>query len=293
MSNLKTVLQQNKQLIDRTMQEILDKQQVVSATLQEAMEYSLFSGGKRIRPILCLLSAELCRADRAPACQAGCALEFIHTYSLIHDDLPEMDDDDYRRGKPSNHKVYGPGIAILAGDGLLTLAFNVLAGLDLPPARVRKIMLAVSQGAGPAGMVGGQVLDLQGENSDLSCEQLQNIHSNKTAALITGSVLAGAHCGRPRQEELQALEKYAHNLGLLFQITDDILDVTGDSAKLGKAAGSDRELNKTTYPSLLGLEGARSRAREYADTARRAVDIFGEKATTLTELVDFVLHREY
>ena len=293
MKTIEKILKEKKQLIETDMKKYLQKEQHVSATLQEAMEYSLFSGGKRIRPILCLLTADLVAGDITAARRAACALEFIHTYSLIHDDLPVMDDDDFRRGQPSNHKVYGPGIAILAGDGLLTLAFNVLAGLQLPAGKTNKIMAVVSAGAGPDGMVGGQVLDLQGEERQLSLHELQLIHKNKTGALIKSSILAGAYCGDPRSEEVAALEEFALKLGLLFQITDDILDVIGDRETLGKAAGSDDRQNKATYPALLGLQGARKRASQCAQEAKTALDIFGEGASVLRKLVSFVLDRDY
>ncbi|MFW6278895.1 MAG: polyprenyl synthetase family protein [Bacillota bacterium] len=292
MKDFSAILKDKAQVVDQTLQMIMENQQPVSEKLAAAMEYTLFSGGKRIRPVLTLLTCELVAGEMSAARRTGAALELIHTYSLIHDDLPSMDDDDYRRGNPTNHQVYGPGFAILAGDGLLTMAFEVLSELKLPAEKKIKIISTISKGAGPQGMVGGQALDLDGEKQELDFSDLVKIHENKTGALISASILAGAYCGSPETREIKSLKKYASNLGLLFQVTDDILDVTGDKEALGKSTGQDQKLNKATYPSLLGLEESRKQAQTYAAQAREALNTWGSENTKLKQLVDFVLHRE-
>ena len=292
MKDIKDILASKAAIITKTLKNIMDTEPVVAHTLREAMEYTLFSGGKRIRPVLTLMVAEMLGGNTRVALRAGAAIEMIHTYSLIHDDLPSMDDDDYRRGQPTSHKVYGSGIAILAGDGLLTFAFNILSRLQLPANIKIKIIQIISRDAGVQGMVAGQVLDLEGENKKLDIKELQKIHENKTGALFNSSILTGAYCGEADSHQIAHLQKFASQLGLLFQIIDDILDVTGNQGKLGKRVGSDDKLNKATYPGLLGLESARQQAEKTAATARNALDIFGEKADLLRELVDFVHKRD-
>ncbi len=293
MREITELLKQKQKQVNQVLREIMRQQDFPSDLLREAMEYTLFSGGKRIRPVLTLLAAEFVEGDLDSALWAGGALELIHTYSLIHDDLPAMDDDDLRRGQPSNHRVYGPGIAVLAGDGLLTLAFEVLGELELEAEKINNIVRVVARGAGPSGMVGGQVLDLQGEDVQLDLVGLKQIHQNKTGALIKSSILAGAYCGSPQKRDLKALEVYAEHLGFLFQITDDILDVTGDQEQLGKDVGRDSELNKATYPSLLGLQEARNEAQRCAREARQALDYAGPQARKLQKLADFILDRDF
>ncbi len=294
LNDLKIVLKEKKQEIENYLEKLMKEYYPpLSKTLQEAMEYSLFSGGKRIRPILTELVSEMLGGSMEEARKTGSAIELIHTYSLIHDDLPSMDDDDLRRGKPTNHRVYGPGIAILAGDGLLTLAFNILSNLKLSTTQTLKIIKLISKGAGPKGMVGGQVLDLEAEEKQLSLDKLKKVHQAKTGGLFRASILGGALCANPADKEVQALETYAYNLGLLFQVTDDVLDVVGDSKKLGKKSGQDKRLNKSTYPSLLGLEGARSEAISLAEKAKNSLSIFDNRADLLLDLVDFVLNREH
>ncbi|MFW5981907.1 MAG: polyprenyl synthetase family protein [Halanaerobiaceae bacterium] len=264
----------------------------LAETLISSMKYTLFSGGKRIRPVLSRMVAEMIGANIKSAMIAGAAIEMIHSYSLIHDDLPSMDNDDFRRGKKTNHRIYGEGIAILAGDGLLTYAFNVLSKLTLPAERIVKIVELISTSAGIDGMVGGQVLDLEAENKEISLVEMQKIHRAKTGALFRASILAGAYCGNPSLAELEALEVYAEKLGLTFQITDDILDVIGNEDKLGKKVGSDEKLDKSTYPKLLGIEGAKNAAKENAEKAKKALDIFADRSEDLKNLIDFIVFRE-
>jgi len=295
MKEINEIIKIEKAKIDNKIQAKIEKFQKDSdgslADIIEACEYSLKAGGKRIRPILTVKVAEMLEGNKNAAYDLGIALEFIHTYSLIHDDLPAMDDDDYRRGQLSNHKVYGEGMAILAGDALLTSAFEILADLDLPSDDKVKIIKLTSRMAGFRGMVGGQSLDLKFEEVDIDFETLKNIHHRKTGALFKAAILGGAYCADPSQKEIEALHNYAQYLGLLFQITDDILDKTGDSKVLGKEVGSDEKSNKSTYVSLLGLEDAKAKAKETAEAAKNELIHFNDKQF-LTKLIDFILMRE-
>ncbi|HKL76114.1 MAG TPA: farnesyl diphosphate synthase [Halanaerobiales bacterium] len=280
--------------VEKTLKELMKSfKPVISKTLFDSMEYSLFSGGKRIRPVLAMYSAEIVNGDQKTACKVGSALELIHTYSLIHDDLPSMDDDDYRRGEKANHIVYGPGIAILAGDGLLTGAFEILSDMNLEPTKKIKIIKIISKNAGANGMVGGQVLDLESEDKDIEIEDLKNIHLAKTGALFKAAILAGAYTANPTKKEIEAFKIYSEKLGLLFQITDDILDIIGDEKKLGKAVGSDDQSNKSTYPKILGLNGAKKEAEKMFTEAQKSLNIFEGKATKLNELAKYVLNRDH
>lgn len=270
-----------------------DKDLYLSETLLDSIKYSLFSGGKRLRPVLSRAVAEMLDGDVASARMAGAAIEMIHTYSLIHDDLPSMDNDNYRRGKLTNHRVYGSAVAILAGDGLLTYAFNVLSRLPLAPEKTLKIIELISVSAGVQGMVGGQVLDLEAENKEIGLEEMKKIHRAKTGALFRAAILSGAYCSEIGREDLLALDRFAEKLGLTFQIVDDILDVVGDEEKLGKETGSDAKENKVTYPVLLGLEEAKKEAEKTAREAREELKNFGEKASFLLELMDFIVVRQF
>ncbi|MFY9394723.1 MAG: polyprenyl synthetase family protein [Halanaerobiales bacterium] len=270
-----------------------DKDLYLSETLLDSIKYSLFSGGKRLRPVLSRAVAEMLDGDVASARMAGAAIEMIHTYSLIHDDLPSMDNDNYWRGKLTNHRVYGSAVAILAGDGLLTYAFNVLSRLPLAPEKTLKIIELISVSAGVQGMVGGQVLDLEAENKEIGLEEMKKIHRAKTGALFRAAILSGAYCSEIGREDLLALDRFAEKLGLTFQIVDDILDVVGDEEKLGKETGSDAKENKATYPVLLGLEEAKKEAEKTAREAREELKNFGEKASFLLELMDFIVVRQF
>lgn len=261
-----------------------------------AMRYSLLGGGKRLRPFLVLSAAELCGGPAGAALPAACAVEMIHTYSLIHDDLPCMDDDDLRRGRPTNHKVFGEALAVLAGDSLLTLAVQVLSEAAADPRvgceRAVAALTELARGAGPAGMAGGQVLDLEGEEKAAPAEVMEQIHRLKTGALFTACLRMGAIVGGGGAAELAALTAYSRHFGLAFQIQDDVLDVVGDTAKLGKAVGSDERKDKSTYVKLYGLEGARARARAEAELAVAALAPLGAPAALLSELARYVVERE-
>ena len=264
--------------------------------LYEAMRYSLLAGGKRLRPILCLASCELAGGTMQMAMPTACALEMIHTMSLIHDDLPAMDNDDYRRGKPTNHKVYGENIAILAGDGLLTYAFEYIASQTerVPAERVLQVIVRVAMAVGAAGLVGGQVVDLECEGkSDVSLATLDFIHAHKTGALLESSVVSGALLAGAPTADLQRLSRYAKNIGLAFQIVDDILDITATQEQLGKTAGKDLQAQKATYPSLWGLEKSKQQARQLVEQAKLQLELFGEGAQPLLAIADFITCRNY
>lgn len=262
----------------------------------EAMRYSLFAGGKRVRPILCIAAAEALGADSGPLMPLACSLEFIHTYSLVHDDLPAMDDDDLRRGKPTNHVVFGEAGAILAGDGLLTFAFDLMSDpalCDVVSAGDRlRLVHVVARAAGPLGMVGGQALDVASEGEMVDFETLKTIHRCKTGALITASVQAGAIIGTADDRQYAALTSYGEAIGLAFQIYDDLLNVEGTTEELGKAAGSDADREKATYPALFGVEGAREKAREAVAAAEAALADFDHRAEPLRELARYIINRK-
>lgn len=264
----------------------------------ESMRYSLFVGGKRIRPILCLAAAAAVDSDAATqrrALPVACALECIHTYSLIHDDLPAMDDDELRRGKPTNHTIFGEAAAILAGDGLLTFAFDLLsspvsAAID-DPARIR-IIQTIARAAGPLGMVGGQSLDMIYEGEKVGYEALRNIHRSKTGALITASVVSGAIIAGANEAQETALKTYGDHIGLAFQIVDDLLDIEATTEQLGKPAGSDIKSDKVTYPSLFGRETSKTMAREAVQEALTALAPFDRQAEPLRILANYIVERK-
>lgn len=258
------------------------------------MRYSVFAGGKRLRPILCLAAAEACGGLTKSAISLACAIECIHTYSLIHDDLPSMDNDDFRRGRPTCHKVFGEGIAVLAGDALLTIAFEIAAQADgWPRYDLRAIFREISVAAGSRKLIAGQVADLEGEGRKINRTQLRYIHENKTAALLTTSVRLGAMSANATKPDLRAISDFGHALGLAFQVIDDILDVTQTSEKLGKSAGKDAAAQKATYPSVLGLAKSRAEAGRLTREAHDALQPLGKRATTLRALANYLLEREY
>ncbi|HIJ65771.1 MAG TPA: polyprenyl synthetase family protein [Candidatus Hydrogenedentes bacterium] len=257
------------------------------ATLLAAIRYSLFAGGKRLRPALALGAAEIVSGDDAVALPAACAIEMIHTYSLIHDDLPAMDDDHLRRGKPTLHHVHDEGIAILAGDGLLTMAFDVVAHTEHAG-----VVAEIARAAGVEGMVGGQVIDMESEGRTLTIEALRRLHSRKTGALIRVSVRSGAILAGADAECLDALTRYGEHIGLAFQIADDILDVVGSEATLGKPVGSDAANHKSTYPRLVGLVSARDLAEKAVADAVQALQLFGDEADVFRALARFVIERD-
>ncbi len=263
-------------------------------SLRDAMRYSLLAGGKRLRPILCLAACELAGGESDQALPTAVALEMIHTMSLIHDDLPAMDNDDLRRGRPTNHKVYGEANAILAGDALLTRAFEMVAlrSPGVAPERLLQVVGELSRAAGAPGLVGGQVVDLECEGKQVDLATLEYIHLHKTGALLQACVLCGALIGGAEQTLLDALRVYSRGIGLAFQIIDDILDVTASSEVLGKTAGKDLTADKTTYPKLLGLEESRRRAEGLVAEAKGALQPWQNKAHPLLALADFITSRD-
>jgi geranylgeranyl diphosphate synthase, type II len=291
--NIKDYLKRQKIIVEQALEKYMLSGENELADHIESMRYSLFAGGKRIRPVLAMAAAEACGVSDGFPMQAACALECIHTYSLIHDDLPAMDNDDLRRGKPTNHKMFGEAEAILAGDGLLTYAFELLSSpLKLINTTDQlTIINIISKASGSIGMVGGQSLDIDSEGKDISFKLLQSIHSHKTGALITASIQTGAIIGKAAPEEFKALTTYGNNIGLAFQIVDDLLNVTGTTEELGKAAGSDADLDKATYPSFFGLEKTRELAAQTVETAISALENFNNKAEPLRELAKYVLNR--
>jgi geranylgeranyl diphosphate synthase type II len=263
-------------------------------SLREAMRYSLLAGGKRLRPILCLASCELAGGDSALALPTATALEMIHTMSLIHDDLPAMDNDDLRRGRPTSHKVYGEATAILAGDALLTRAFEMVAlrSPGVEPERLLKVIGEMSLAAGAPGLVGGQIVDLASEGVEVDLDTLEYIHLHKTGALLQASVLTGAMIAGAEENLLLALRRYSRAIGLAFQIIDDILDVTASSEVLGKTAGKDLAADKTTYPKLLGLEASRERAENLVKEAREVLEPWSAAAQPLLSLAGYITARD-
>jgi len=292
--DVKRYLAARQKQIDRALDRFLPDEATPPAILHTAMRYSLFAGGKRLRPILCLAAAEACGGQRRAAIPLACAVECIHTYSLIHDDLPSMDNDDLRRGRATCHKVFGEGIAILAGDGLLTVAFEIAARAKAT-ARfdLRKIIRELGEAAGSRKLIAGQVADLEAEGESVDRAQLRFIHENKTAALLTASVRLGAMSANAHAQQLAAVTAFGRALGLAFQVIDDILDVTQTSAKLGKSAGKDVAAKKATYPAVIGLEKSRTEARRLTSEAHGALKSLGENATVLRALADYLLQREY
>jgi geranylgeranyl diphosphate synthase, type II len=264
--------------------------------IYEAMRYSLMAGGKRLRPILCLATCELMGGTIDMAMPTACALEMIHTMSLIHDDLPAMDNDDYRRGKLTNHKIYGEDVAILAGDGLLAYAFEFIADRtrQVAPERVLRVVTRLARAVGAAGLVGGQVMDLEAEGKpDVSLETLSFIHCHKTAALLEAAVVSGAMLVGVTDAELQRLSKYAQDIGLAFQIIDDVLDITATQEELGKTAGKDLKAQKATYPGFWGIEESKRQAEQLVTAAKAELEPFGEAARPLMAIADYITARSY
>ena len=282
----------DRQEVDRALERLLPPETERPATIHRAMRYSVFAGGKRVRPILCIESARIFEPQPTGAVQAGCAIELIHTYSLIHDDLPALDNDDLRRGKPTCHKQFGEATAILAGDALLTLAFQTLAGVPVDATRRVEIVAEVSRAAGTvAGMVGGQVVDLEAERQPVDAAMLEYIHRSKTAALIRASVVAGALSAGASADDVARLRRFGDSIGWAFQVVDDILDVEESSAALGKTAGKDATQQKATYPALFGLEKSHAFAKELADRAIAELAPYESPAARLREIAEFLIRR--
>ena len=291
----KTYCNERITLIEEALSHWIPAQEGLLKFLFESMRYSLFAGGKRLRPVLLMAAADAVGGEGRRYLRVACALEMIHTYSLIHDDLPAMDNDDYRRGKLTNHKVFGEGMAILAGDGLLTAAFEqMLLQEEVDAACLTQVVREIAAAAGPAGMVGGQAVDLaaSGQAQPLNQEELRFMHRAKTGALFRAALRGGGLLAGATQEQLAALTVYAEEFGLAFQITDDILDVTGDEATIGKPVGSDERNEKETYVSLYSLDGARRMAEESVQRAVTAIEIFGAEADVLRSLATYLVSRE-
>ena len=286
-----TYYNNQRKLIDSFLENRLAKKGI--SKVDDAMAYSLLAGGKRIRPVLLMATAEALGVKGYNYLPVACGLEMIHTYSLIHDDLPCMDDDDYRRGRLTNHKVFGEAMAVLAGDGLLTLAFEVmLEQKNIDPRVLIETVREMAMCAGNFGMVGGQGLDLENEGKSISAEELRKMHAGKTGALFIAAVRGGAHLADANEQELLALTKFADLLGLAFQITDDILDVEGTTEALGKPAGSDEKNHKSTYVSLYGLEAAKALAEKTVAEALECLEMFGENAEALREITRLMCSRK-
>lgn len=292
--DLKEKIHERKKLIDSELNRYLVSQNSYEQKVFESMKYSINAGGKRLRPILVLEACELVGGDIHNALPFACALEMIHTYSLIHDDLPAMDNDDFRRGKLTNHKIYGEGVAILAGDGLLNYAFEIMIEkiLKSNDNNLIKAMKEISNASGVHGMISGQLVDLLSEGTRIDKETLEFIHLKKTAAIIEASIKSGALIGHATEEQYSALNNYGRCIGLAFQIVDDILDVIGDEKKLGKKIGSDEENNKVTYPSMYGIEASKKLANNLIKDGIKSLEIFGEKAYYLRELAKYLEIRE-
>lgn len=296
METIEQYLQFQAERVQQALDEYLTDLDQVPPILKEAMRYSLMAGGKRIRPVLVLATVEAFGEDSQFAMPFACAIEMIHTYSLIHDDLPAMDNDDFRRGKPTNHKMYGEAMAILSGDALLTEAFGLMARgakeAQLPVDAALTILTEGARAAGASGMVGGQVLDLISEEQVITLEELETIHRHKTGDLIAYSVRAGAILGKADQNTLEHLTRFAYGLGLAFQIQDDILDLIGDETVIGKPVGSDVENQKATYPSLIGLEASQKKLQEVISSAKEELSSLSHLNTErLLEIADYLIRR--
>ncbi|MBD2296141.1 polyprenyl synthetase family protein [Anabaena sphaerica FACHB-251] len=293
--NLAAYLKERQKLCDTALDQAIPV--VYPEKIYEAMRYSLLAGGKRVRPILCLATSEMIGGTIEIAMPTACAVEMIHTMSLIHDDLPAMDNDDYRRGKLTNHKVYGEDIAILAGDGLLALAFEFVATQtpqNVPSERTLQVIARLGKALGAAGLVGGQVVDLESEGkSDTSLETLNFIHNHKTAALLEACVVCGGIIAGASTEDVQKLTRYSQNIGLAFQIIDDILDITATQEQLGKTAGKDLKAEKVTYPSLWGIEQSRAKAQQLVEEACVELASYGDKATPLQAIAHYIVSRNH
>ncbi|RDY28734.1 polyprenyl synthetase family protein [Romboutsia weinsteinii] len=294
--NFKEALRERVGHVETLLKEYMPKEEGYQKTVIEAMNYSLKAGGKRLRPILTLEACKIVGGNEEDAIPFAMAIEMIHTYSLIHDDLPALDNDDLRRGRSTNHKVYGDAMAILAGDGLLNYAFEVMLSNSLNkenPAKYLKAINEIASSAGIYGMIGGQVVDVESEDKQIEKEKLDFIHLNKTAAIMVGCMRAGAIIGDANEEQLQEITTYAKDIGLSFQIVDDILDIVGDEAKLGKHVGSDIENNKSTYPSLLGLEESKKIAHDLINEAKMSIEKLSDDREFLNGLAEYIIDREY
>lgn len=291
--DMKKRWEERRALVEKQLVTEIDEEHALDATLAASMKYSLMAGGKRLRPILLMAAADAVGADGTQFLHSACAIEMIHTYSLIHDDLPAMDNDDYRRGKPTNHKVYGAGMATLAGDALLTLAFEVMLRGTVSAEKKLAVVREMSVGAGPNGMVGGQAIDLESEGKHIPMELLRKMHMGKTGALFRAAIRSGAILADAPEEKLAALTTYAEAFGLAFQITDDILDVVGDEKVIGKPVGSDIRNEKSTYVTLTSLDEAKKLADDAVRKGEEALRGFGAEADFLRDLLAYLVKRKH
>ncbi|MGD0918797.1 MAG: polyprenyl synthetase family protein [Thermodesulfobacteriota bacterium] len=297
--DIKRYLEEKKGIVDAALETYFPKEMELPSILHKAVRHSLFAGGKRVRPILSIAAFEAVGGEGSGVLPFACALEMIHTYSLIHDDLPAIDNDEYRRGKPTCHKAFGEAVAILAGDGLLTEAFKLMTdpatqqGLRCDAKLVLNMIHEVTQAAGVSGMVGGQVADIQSEGKEVDLPTVVYIHTHKTGAMILVSIRLGATLGGAKEQTLKAFTRYGERIGLAFQIADDILNVEGKTALLGKKTGGDLSKGKATYPSLLGLDESKRRAKELVEMAVNDMTPFGPEADPLREIAHFIVSREY
>jgi geranylgeranyl diphosphate synthase type II len=293
--DLKAYLNEKRAVVEEALEGIFPAPEGPAADIVSAMGYSLFAGGKRLRPILCIAGAEAAGGEAKDVLPVACGIELIHTYSLIHDDLPVMDDDDMRRGKPTNHKVFGEAVALLAGDGLLTKAFHVMTGADfvnrVRPNALLAVIGLIAQAAGYEGMVGGQVVDIQSEGKEVDPSIVQFIHTRKTAALISASVVSGAILADAAEDQVKALTSYGQNIGLAFQVSDDILDIEGDSRELGKNVGSDTRQEKITYPAVVGLNRSKEIQKELVEQAIESIAPFDQRAEPLRHIAKYIIAR--
>lgn len=293
--SFKQSLREKSNYIEKLLREYMPKEEGYQITIMKSMNYSLEAGGKRLRPILTLEACKIVGGKEEDAIPFAVAIEMIHTYSLIHDDLPALDNDDLRRGKPTNHKVFGDAMAILSGDALLNYAFEVMLSNSINKDDPKKYLRAINEiakSSGIHGMIGGQVVDVESENKKISKDKLDYIHLNKTAAIIIGCMRAGAIIGNADEEGLEKITKYGRNIGLSFQIVDDILDIVGDESKLGKNVGSDIENHKSTYPSLIGLEESKEIAKQLIQEAKENVRNLSNDSNFLEDLADYIIDRE-
>ena len=289
---LPAFFEEDRQAVDAALERLLPPEDARPSVIHRAMRYSVFAGGKRLRPILCIEAARMFAADVAPVMPVACAMEMIHTYSLIHDDLPALDNDDLRRGMPTCHKKFGEAMAILAGDALLTQAFETLARTPVPPAQCVALIAEIASAAGTVnGMVGGQVADVESTGRAVTAELLEYVHKSKTAALIRASIVSGAMAAGASESDLARLRSFGAQIGWAFQVTDDILDVEESSEALGKTAGKDQAQQKATYPALFGLAKSHEFARELATRALTELEPYGERGANLRELGEFLVLR--
>jgi geranylgeranyl diphosphate synthase type II len=295
--NIKEYLNEMKTLVDNALERHIPSNNTYPPEIFKSMRYSLFAGGKRLRPILVIASAETVGGKREAVLPFACAIEMIHTYTLIHDDLPAIDNDDFRRGKPTNHKEFGEAIAILSGDALLTMAFQIMSDArlmpNINPSVILRAINEVANAVGVFGTIGGQVVDIQSSGKNLDIPTLEYIHTHKTGEMILSAVRAGAILSGCEDDELNALTRYAENIGLAFQVVDDILDVEGKSEVMGKTAGSDERMKKVTYPAVFGLAESKKIASRLIDNSIKSLEMFGDKAEVLKDISEYIIARKF